>query len=273
MLLVENGQVTELFSGFFYGISWDYKQIYMMSQAGPFIHIWTGENKISDCKLVPFPHRIDDTHQILWYEGILYVTHTGRNRIETWDGERSRIYEWSQDRGQGTEHINSIWCDGYLFYVCEHRYGKLPAKIRIFNLNFELKNTIEFYDLNTDHACGIHNVYVENEILYTLSINHLIRRNLITGETKSSDIRSHKDIGYLRSFARSRDKFYIGESAVAVREDRRKGDSSVLILDNDLQIVDIIRLKDTGQIHEIRLLKNDRAHNNLDCPIIWERKI
>lgn len=269
LLLVENGSVTKLMPGWFYGITWDTKQIYLMSRHSPDIFIWTGEDEIDQCEKVPFLHNIDDAHQILWYDDILYITNTGYNRIEVFDKKQERFYQWASypnDFEKAPDHINSIWFYNDEFYVCEHRYGKSPARIRILDKDFTIKRTIEFYDLD---CCGIHNVYIEDDILYTLSVNHLIQKHLITKEVKLNDIRSHNDIGYLRGFARNENNFYIGESIVTSREDRRKGDSSVLILDNDLQVVEIIKLKGTGQLHDIRLLSKDKAHNGLDCPKIW----
>lgn len=270
LLFVTDRIVTELLTGWFYGITWDTDKIYLMNRQFPNIFIWTGEKQIENCDRVPFLNRIDDTHQLLWYDGVLYVTHTGRNRIEVWDGQKDRIIEWTDHPGEGTEHINSIWYDAGRFYVCEHRYGKEPARIRVFNRDFILFDTIEFFGLDNSHTCGIHNVYIENGQLYTLSVNKLIAKNLKTNQIRQYDIRSHKDIGYLRGLARDDKYFYIGESAVSVREDRRKGDSKVIILDNELKIIDTINLVGTGQLHDIRLLSNDKSHNGLDCPMVWK---
>lgn len=274
LFLIEDGQYQKILNGHLYGITWDKIQIYLSSHTKPEISIWTGEADFYNCSKVLFPHRMDDSHQLLWIDNKLYVAHTGHNRIDVWDGKEAYIYQWLdtvQNGKQAPDHINSIWFYDNKFYVCEHRYGAEPARIRVLNQQFQILKTFDFYNLDHSHSSGIHNVYIEDDILYTLAVNCLIKQNLINNQIEAIEIRQSKDIGYLRGFARNKDAFFIGESRVSIREDRRKNNAIILILDDNLQLIDTIELQDSGDCHDIRLLDNDKAHNGLSCPKVWER--
>jgi hypothetical protein len=217
---------------------------------------------------VPFPTPIKDIHQIYWFDGVLYATHTAANRLDTWDDRGFGTIRWC---GEGAdEHINSIWCDGERFYVCEHRRGVEPARVRVFDRGWNPVGTQEFYGLNPAHACGVHNVYVEGGVLYTLSVDRLVLRNLASGETETRVVRDAAHLDYLRGFARSADRFVVGKSQVGVKEVRGEGDAEILFLDENLRLEDVIVLPDAGQLHDIRLLEGDRAHNGLDCPVNFD---
>jgi len=67
--------------------------------------------------------------------------------------------------------------------------------------------------------------------------------------------------------ARTENGFYVGLSRLAARHERGEGDSIVVCLDNDFDIVDTIVLKDAGGITEIRAIDGlDLAHNRIRCP-------
>jgi hypothetical protein len=273
LFLIKNGKSKKLLGGSFYGITWNKDEIFLAAWNEPKVFIWRGEDSIKRMDCVPFPFRVDDTHQILWWSGSLYIVHTGYNRLDIWKNKRSifsiQWHPFFTNNEQSAQHINSIWCDHSNFYIVEHNRGKLPVFIRVFDMEFVETALYSFSDINTCHNNGLHNVYIENNILYTLSVNNFIMRNLSTGKDKVFDIRSHNDIGYLRGFARDNNFFYIGESRISERPDRRKGNSNIIILNNSYQVKDIIELRDSGQLHDIRLLKNDFAHNSLDCPEVW----
>ncbi len=273
LFLVENGLPKKLLKWRFFGITWNKEEIFLAHMMSPKILIWKGEQHIDEMKTVPFNYRTDDVHQLLWWHGSLYVVHTGWNRVEVWkDKEQILSFQWhplETEGEQSLQHINSIWCDHSNFYIVEHNRGKLPVCIRVFNTRFIETNVHYFSDIETHHNNGLHNIYIENGILYTLSVNNFIMRNLLTGIDTVLDIRSHKDIGYLRGFAKDDKFFYIGESNVSSKEDRRKGNSSIIILDENYDIVKVIELEGSGDCHDIRLLKNDYAHNNITCPKVW----
>jgi hypothetical protein len=52
----------------------------------------------------------------------------------------------------------------------------------------------------------------------------------------------------------------------SIRTARVKGESAFAVLDDALEVTEVVKLKDAGQIHEIRALSGDRAHNGIECP-------
>lgn len=269
LFLVREGKPTHILEGDLYGLTWNAKNIFLANYEAKVL-TWENEKTIKNMEKVPFNFRMDDIHQILWWHGSLYVVHTAYNRIDVWENEeRVFSYQWHPFKTKGeqsAQHINSIWCNHSNFYIVEHNRGKVPVCVRVFDLKFKEVNCYLFNNIQTIHNNGLHNVYIENDILYTLSVNNLIMRNLNTQQDEVLDIRSHNDIGYLRGFARDNNYFYIGESRVSLKEDRRTGNSNIIILNNNYKIVSTIELKNSGQLNDIRLLKNDFAHNSIECP-------
>lgn len=261
---VKDGEHSRLSAGYYYGITWNRESLFVGSSA-PQGCVLEWKRPGQKRQKVPFPEPLHDIHQVFWQAGILYATNTAANRIDTWDGEQFSSIHWCEDSED--QHINSIWSDGDRFFVCEHRRGKPPVRIRIFDQDFEMIDTLEFRDLSRAHACGLHNVYVEDSTLYTLSVDRIVIVDA-EGEVRTVNPYNSGHTGYLRGLARSGGYFFIGESEVRGRADRPHGSAKILVLDSGLQLVDSIPLKDVGQLHEIRALKGDRAHNGLPFP--WE---
>jgi len=260
LFLVQDGLVWQLAEGDHYGLTWDRQRLYAAYRKGARIRSWDGQG---EWQIVECPHRQNDVHQILWWDGVLYVAHSGADQIDAWDGA-----EWQtlwQGTGDGREHVNSIWYGFDRFWVVEHRFGREPARVRMYDAGFGLVKTHEFYDLAHDHNCGLHNVYLEDGRLYTLSVDRMIIRDLIDGVEGTWKLG-----GYLRGLARTENHWYVGQSRISERDHRAKGDAEVLVLDGRFHVLTGISIRDAGQIHDIRALKGDRAHNGLDCPLEME---
>ena len=255
----------------FYGITWDHENIYVSERLlrnHCLIHIF--DNKLNHKGTVPLGVSIGDVHQIFWYDEILYITNTQRNQILLWGGRSARAVEWKKP-DEPHLHLNSIWCDGEKFYVAEHRKKEIPKRIRVLDLDFKPIGCIELKgDFIKDQPDGIHNVYIENKMLYTCSPQALVRHGLVSG--LSEPIVPHRlmdDSHYVRGLARVAGKFFIGLSETKVRTERNRGDSIVLVTNDDFNILDVLLFKDTGSIHEIRAVDSpDLAHNKVMCPLL-----
>jgi len=205
-------------------------------------------------------------HQLYWWGGTLYAVLSGTHAVGWWrEWEQGRI-EWPGrycEKGDDPR-MNSIWCDGDRFYVVEHWRDELPKVIRTFDLGWHPHDVVhvgaEAFDVRWN---GLHNVYAEAGALYTLGPQRILR---ITGP--STRITQMSPRHYLRGLARTDKAFYVGLSLYRpAREDRTSGDGMVWALDDNLQKVDELVIPGAGQIHEVRALVGDRAHNGLQCPI------
>lgn len=262
-LLLWDGQTFRIVHeghGLYYGITWDEKQVYVASrgwEGGESILIF--DKGLNFVGRVP-TGRLADIHQIAWFDGRLYITNTGANSLEVWDGKISETWNYSGER-RDVDHINSVWADRAFIYVGEHRWGK-PSRVRVFDRDRNLVNTIE------NMGRGLHNVYREGSDLYVCSSGEgdLLIRNVVTGRRKLVDLRLYHRRGYPRGLARVDGEWYIGMSLEARREERHlPGHSAVLVLDDGGNLIDKIEI-DIGQIYEIRALEGDKAHNGLLFP-------
>jgi hypothetical protein len=203
---------------------------------------------------------IKGPHQCYWWDGSLYVANTQRNRVEVWGRGGVRHIRWAKET-RDTEHINSIWCDGEQFYVVGHRWKFQPKKIWVFGLDWKLRRVIDI--VVREETPGMHNVYIEDGVLYTLGPRDVIKYDLRTGD----DTRTRTGY-YLRGLARVPGRFLVGASQKCERKGRAEGDSQFHILDDDLNLLETVTLKDTGGITEIRAVDPpDLAHNGLPCPM------
>jgi len=251
MFLVENGIPRKVADGWCFGLTWDRERLYVADGLGGQgeVHAWSPSFERGECLLAP----VHDAHQILWWDGDLYATNTAENRIDV--AGKGHV-KWTDDN----IHLNSVWCDGERFWVVEHRRGVMPARVRAFDLGWKEERVEEFYKLDTSHYWGLHNAYVEGGILHTLSTRRMIARPLAGGEEERTVVG-----GYLRGLARG-DMWYVGKSRLSERQTRNEGNGSVLLLDDDFQIVEEVLIPDCGQVHDIRLMAGGPAHNGLPFP-------
>jgi len=261
----------------FYGITWDENVIYVTEGGHPkpskasLIHKFDGGlNHVGQCYTGP---AILDPHQIYWRDGKLYVANTGKDNIvvirNLEKSQEQETIQWVVLEIGDTIHVNSIFSQKRRLFFAEHRKKRMPKRIRVFSLGHELVETIELdagFVKTKPH--GIHNVYVEGGYLYTCSPNALMQHNLATREMRAivpSPLM--REAHYVRGLARSSSRWFIGLSEVKVRSERGKGDSAVLVLNNDFETVDLLPLRDTGGLNEIRLVSAlDLAHNGVRCP-------
>ena len=264
--------------GVHYGITWDHEYIYA-SYNPPHDHITEIEVYDSHLKYLhtlPLPD-LKGVHQIHWYDGMLYITNTAHNRIDMWDGVRVSSLDYTDSASLepyqlrvDSLHINSIWTDGVHWYICEHGYKLPPAKIRVFDMDLNQVHLIEL-DYAVHDDLNAHNVYLENDCIYTCRHRRIGIRNYEGTLIRSVFPHGEDEATFLlRGLARTAEHFYVGESTYAPRDLRGEGDSDILILDGDLCLLDTIFLKDAGQVYEIRVIDDmDYAHNGVPCPMSY----
>lgn len=205
---------------------------------------------------------LHETHQIFWLDGKLYCTNTGLNRIEVWDGKEWADYAWIRSTCD-IDHINGIWSDGDRLYVSEfgnRGEAKKPSAIKTFDKEFRMLSDVAI-------GRGIHNVYLENDCLYTFQswIPRIVRYSLQDNSMSFFNLNNVKD-GLIRGLARTKDYWYVGVSRWETERDKRHvGDAVVLRLDNKFEEIDRIILPDFGPVCDIRVIDElDLAHNGIE---------
>lgn len=243
------------------GITWNENNIFVSASvdAKYIIHKFDKSLELVDTLSEADLH---ETHQIFWQNNKLYVTNTGLNRIEILENGNWSSIAWKHAR-YDIDHINGIWINDKRFYITEFRRrteGAPPSIIRICDNDF---NTLE--EITVNRGKGIHNIYHENNTLYTLisSPPQIIEYNLISKKFSAFNL-DVKD-ALIRGIARTINYWYIGVSRWEMERDKRHvGDAIVLQLDNEFNEVNRITMPDFGPVCDIRVIDElDLAHNGI----------
>ncbi len=257
LIVWDNGHQNTIAKGNYYGVTWNEERIYCSRNPkhNPISVIDVFDKSFQLLEPLFFSIQPNNVHQILIIDGRLHITNTQCDRIIEYNlcsGEM-KSHNWTGEEGDRC-HINSIWIEGDRIYVVESglKGKKCPPAIQVLDKSY--KSLIKHY-VHTRH---IHNVYMEGGEFYNCSHTGLMKGD------QELDLRKDKENGFFRGLARSNTHWYIGESQVLPRPERSFGDASILVLDNDFNIADVIALKDTGQIQDIRIMDEpDLAHNGV----------
>lgn len=269
-LIYWNGKHTEIILDLperIYSVTWNQDYIFVITGKNILIfdRLWQQQNTISFIRDGKDAH----PHQALWHNG-LHVVLSGYHSINHYIDTYTSITEWPGKYCiEGTDpHLNSVWYNHYCFYVVEHWRDQLPKRVSVFNSDWIYLSSFWIgKEAFGDRWNGIHNVYIENGLLYTLGPRRIIIKYLLSSHKVG--IKTGFDIPwlfYFRGLARTNKAFYVGVSQHNKCKLRSKGDSAILVLDDALKQQDLIILNDTGQIHDVRALTDDKAHNGISCP-------
>lgn len=259
LILWQDSEARLVAHGTYYGLTWDKEFVYASFNPQ---HRNVTEIEVFNHELYRIGRldtvELHGVHQIFSWKDNLYIVNTSTDHIEVINGNKAQRFSWTgfnEDR----HHLNSIWMDQDYIYVAEGQTTGLKGTPAIQTLTHNYKPANRFI---LPATVQIHNVYVENETLYTCGKFGLVKKSLREKRYNVIDLRLDDANGFLRGLAKSEDCFYIGESQVRPREQRPYGDSRILVLNNDLEIIRTIELQDTGQIHDVRIINDvDYAHN------------
>jgi hypothetical protein len=237
------------------------------------------DKEFSFKETLTFGKELGVPHQALWWGGVLYVTDTDheKDRVLLWDGEDIQTIRWPQWE-EHVIHPNSIWCDGEAFYVVEHGGSGFPKWVQVLDLEFNPLERIELpksiFPEPSRIFHGIHNIYVEEGILYTLGPTSVVWYEIASGESDHVFFTQYMDGPfYNRGLARVKGKFYIGLSEIRERRKRAQGNSFILVADDNFNVLNILKLELAGGLHEIRAIDSlDLAHNRVKCPLLKGEK-
>lgn len=278
ILLMEDDKILQKHprKGRFYGVTWNQKSVYVifgerLYTLNPSFGMRARDNMHLSIK-GPGPH------QILYDPEVdrIFVTNTRHNNVRIcdtackqrgcldwtgWNESHNLLGTFEPDAPRDINHINSIWCDGRHYWVCEHNRG--PSCVKRFSKEWRV---VAYYQVGE----RIHNVYVEDGLLYTCSsaCNAVIQYDINKKEEIQKVSFSHVFEAFPRGMARSKDYLLIGLSNKAERKNRAKpAPAAVAVLDNNLKIQGVIDLANCSQVLEIRIIDEvDFAHNQLMCP-------
>lgn len=240
--------------GKYVGITWNERHVYAVARGAPGAEaILVLDGNLEHVETLHIPD-LKGTNYIGWFGGKLYITNTGRERLEIWDGKETRSHNWTgYDRD--ANHLNSVWSNGENIYVTEG--GRSGNRARIFDLDMEQVRVEE------NLGESIHCVYREGGRLYTVSSRgqSVNIRDLETGETRRVPYSPYHR-GYGEGLCRLEGQWYIGVSRDSPDQ------SAVLAFADDWEFVEKLLLPDDiGQLYEVRAVTGrDRAHNSLPFP-------
>jgi len=270
VIRVKDGNISTFAegNGLYYGITWTKDAVYILERG----YHPNDERRTKPERIRRFPGDVLghtgnwDGHQILAHNNrMLYITVSASNRFDIIDLQHDTVHEWNytEHEGRDVNHINSVWIDASI-WVCEHNW-KNPSVIR----EFSLDRARQLRAVQVGNQ--IHNVYIENGMLYTCSSKDgtFLEYDLGSGRiSRSVSVTgTPKGARWTRGLARTSDAFYVGVSALATREQRRSGTAWVLKINNDMKIVDALELPNAGQLCEVRVTsETDRAHNRIAYP-------
>jgi hypothetical protein len=209
---------------------------------------------------------LSQPHQILCaHDGKAVVTNTGRNRVQVVDFEIAGQYleaglnpvRWDRFGPDGPygDHLNSVFLRDDKLYVIAHGF-KAGSQL----LTFAYPKLRLLSASKVPRATGMHNIFVEDDgLMFGCNSEVGGIADLQTGRrlwTSGSPI-------YTRGLAVSDSSYFIGESEVAVRENRSSCLSGIWVVDRPtLKTRDYLPLGPYGQVHEIRLVDvPDFAHH------------
>lgn len=250
----------------YHGLTWDDQGTVYVSAVDDFRYVI---RRFRWPTFEPLPHiegELHEVHQIFWQDGLLYVTNTGKNRVDVWDGGKWTLKAWNRSPCD-VDHINAIWGTGEKIYIAEHgQKTERGSMVRICSRGLD-----ELWPVLV--GPNIHNVYAQEGYVYNLtSPNPKSGPAGILWTDITDDDSRHRLKGFpewgkvlLRGLARTQEHWYIGMSRWEEKRDKRMiGDAIIAQLDNSLQEVGNILMPDFGPVCDVRVVDAlDLAHNGI----------
>jgi len=239
-----------------YGISWNHEGLFVIVrvQGGLSLERVLIYNKKLERvgEMVVGQDQLRDAHQTMWHDDKLWIVSSGLNQVVCIPENQFDTTIWIPEEGEKGDrnHINSIWFppDEDKVYLVAHNFQKGSE---IWEFTYPGLDLIQ----KTKMGFQAHNVAKVNGKLMTLSS----REGKIIMDDESKKIGEY----YGRGLAISKDRIFIGQSAIIPDRNDRKLSSqgAVLIYDKDLNFIKKIIINQ-GEVREVRILDEpDEAHH------------
>lgn len=232
-----------------FGITWNNKNI-LIAKSNQIIS-FNKSIKFDGTYLTGLPLAI---HQILFIDNSLWMVSPRTNCLikhNVYSNTLEYFYDGKfkdHPHDGDTNHLNSILIQNNKMYVAAHNMGK-TSFITVYS--YPDFNKLFVYDIGRH----IHNLYVENDIVFTL--DSFGSRCIVSTDGKSIPVLREIDQFYIRGLAVTEDHFFVGcfHCNTLDREERMKNDSFISIVNKKTLNVDCrIYLPKSGDINDIRIL-------------------
>jgi hypothetical protein len=261
LIVLHKGEVLENLSEpntGHYGITWNDRYLFALFADATVMDGTNQVIRLFDHNLKPvrdiLQGVIAGVHQIIWYDGLLWVCSTNDDSIvvSTENGEVVQRWHPAPDfdpDDPAKDHINSIWFDHGYVYVVAHGFHHGTPAIHKFSYP-------EFQPVgNYPSVKNGHNVYVDDGNLLTCMPHGLYIHG---GEPV------RLDGGMTKGLSVTADRIYAGASSIIKDRERRRKDrrGRIFILNRGYDWLDTIDLE-LGPVGEVRVLDvPDLAHHS-----------
>lgn len=239
--------------GVYYGISWAEDRLFVLwrnFKKGEIILIFDNAFQLIDQINI---NKYLDGHQILYVKDQLFLTNTAENalikiNLKNRDIREIKLTPFDYDHN----HINGLSYieENYMWIL--YANGKIDEKSEIKKFDIDREEIVESLRVGSQ----VHN-YLNGYI--TSSYDFQVFRY------KEGQIANAVRLeGWLRGMDFVDDRLIVGSSVISEREKRsNKLDGNLYFLDRDLKVMDEIKIKEIGQINEIRTISKEFSHNSV----------
>jgi len=254
--------------GPFYGITWDYDQIYVGVRygGGGMVHMFSPQGK--DLGILPGAY--NEIHQIFHTGQRLYITSTGIDEVAIWENGDCTIRNWTGKDGD-TIHVNSIWVDPQhldkVYLICHNLTSYTKNLSAIIVMDPDLTMVKKKWRIGGD----VHNVWVNDDLIYICDSHNtrLLEYTIAGAGAISREIPLQR---WTRGLAATDKYMVVGESMVGMGLAREQGSFTLNLIDREQwKVVDTIEVDGLGAVFEVRVInERDYAHNGIACPLDWK---
>ena len=273
-----DGEIRTIHEGCgpYYGVTWDDKHYYLAARC------WgrSGEEVIyvldKDLELLYQYDVLTDTeygghdlHQILYWDGWVYITDARYDRVLAWDRDRTHKAEVVYTDGPEVSyycHINSLWTDGEDFLVTEAKKERLHC--------MSIKRAEGVWQTESKSIVDIgswcHNGFRHGDMVHAIRSgpghHELFSRNLKDGTTTFQEIDLVPN-PYMTGIAHTSDRWFFGAAAILGYTGRVEGEALIGVFDSSVNKLGTIDTEMRGQVHDIRVMNEiDHAHHGMLAP-------
>jgi len=264
LFMIKNDEVYRIFDkDTYFGISWDIKTLYLANREKR--AIISINEKLSR---ITAKWGFSGLHDIFYFDNKLYIVETQRNAISIYNFINKTLEKYHHlGYGYDRNHINNLFVYDNKLYVVEHnRTRNTGNKSRVAVYDFEKMKIIDYID---DVGIESHNVYIEDDKMYVCSSMEegVCIIDLNTNEREFINVGQYI-YGLTRGLSATNKYFYIGVSEYKERKRRHAGGTChVLQFDRDWNLIDQIKIVQSSQLNEIRIMDEiDLCHNGIPFP-------
>ena len=273
-----DGEIRTVHEGYgpYYGVTWDDKHFYIAARCqgqsgGEAIFVLDKDfmELYQYRVLTDTEHGVKQLHQILYWDGWVYITDTKHDRVLAWDRDRTHKAEIVYAGGPEVadySHINSLWTDGIDFWVTEAKKKRLHC--------LGVERVCGAWRAESRSVIGVgswcHNGFKHGDMVHAIrsgpGAHELFSWNLKDGTTtlQALDLVPNP---YMVGIVRTSDRWFFGAAAILGHTGRVEGEALIGVFDSSVNKLGTIDTEMRGQVHDIRVMNEiDYAHHGMLAP-------